>query len=286
MHCRFCESALSIVPCFELHCNRGRLTSSHASESAPSNPAPRLQRAVGRRCAHAVQHDRIGRLHGSRLPAAPPPPPPPLTPAHCRTPPAGMATHQAADGTITSRVYSRIGLLGNPSDGFQGACLSLSLANFWAEASCVRYGWRLKLTFRCELLGPDGTTSTYRPTAHTQRHPSLLPSSHPAQVTLTPSATLTFVPNPECDPWEFQGPDAFVQHIRGCGFYGGVRLLQARALGWGGGLLLSGQVLSKPATAELQGECCCRPGAEQACRRCTNLPPCRAPALFPHCPRP
>lgn len=37
---------------------------------------------------------------------------------------------------------------------------------------------------------------------------------------------LAFVPNPACDPWEFAGPDAFVQHIRGCGFYGGVRLLQ------------------------------------------------------------
>lgn len=147
----FCEFALSIVPCFDLHCNRGRFASLRASESAPSNPAPHLQRAVSHRCAHAVQHDRFGRLRGSRLPtSAPevlPPPPPPLTPAHCRTPPAGMATHQAADGTITSRVYSRIGLLGNPSDGFQGACLSLSLANFWAEASCVQYGWRLTLPF-------------------------------------------------------------------------------------------------------------------------------------------
>ncbi|PRW58585.1 glucuronokinase 1 isoform A [Chlorella sorokiniana] len=93
-----------------------------------------------------------------------------------------MSTRTEADGTITSRVYSRIGLLGNPSDGFEGACLSLSLANWWAE------------------------------------------------VTLTPSATLAFMPNPECDPLEFQSPAAFVGHIRGCGFYGGIRLLQAMAL--------------------------------------------------------
>lgn len=36
-------------------------------------------------------------------------------------------------GVIRSRVHSRIGLLGNPSDGFGGACISLSLANFHAE---------------------------------------------------------------------------------------------------------------------------------------------------------
>lgn len=47
-----------------------------------------------------------------------------------------MSTRQEADGTIISRVYSRIGLLGNPSDGFQGACLSLSLSNFYAEVRC------------------------------------------------------------------------------------------------------------------------------------------------------
>jgi glucuronokinase len=44
-----------------------------------------------------------------------------------------MSVSVHADGTIVSRVFSRIGLLGNPSDGFEGACLSLSLANFHAE---------------------------------------------------------------------------------------------------------------------------------------------------------
>jgi hypothetical protein len=34
---------------------------------------------------------------------------------------------------ITSRVYARIGLLGNPSDGFYGKTISFSLANFYAE---------------------------------------------------------------------------------------------------------------------------------------------------------
>jgi hypothetical protein len=44
---------------------------------------------------------------------------------------------------VTSRVHARIGLLGNPSDGFYGKTISLSLENFYAEASaggacCVR----------------------------------------------------------------------------------------------------------------------------------------------------
>lgn len=37
------------------------------------------------------------------------------------------------DGSIRSKVYARIGLLGNPSDGSAGKVLSLSLANFWAQ---------------------------------------------------------------------------------------------------------------------------------------------------------
>ena len=35
---------------------------------------------------------------------------------------------------ITARVHARIGLLGNPSDGYGGKALSVSVANFWAEA--------------------------------------------------------------------------------------------------------------------------------------------------------
>ena len=71
-----------------------------------------------------------------------------------------MSTHQK-DGAITSRVYSRIGLLGNPSDGFQGACLSLSLANFWAEVSCMGRTGRNPPASVCiangsELLGTSG----------------------------------------------------------------------------------------------------------------------------------
>lgn len=34
---------------------------------------------------------------------------------------------------ITSRVHARIGVLGNPSDGFYGKTISLSLENFFAE---------------------------------------------------------------------------------------------------------------------------------------------------------
>lgn len=47
------------------------------------------------------------------------------------------------------------------------------------------------------------------------------------QVSLTPSPTLRFLPNPECDALEFDSLEAFGRHVRGCGFYGGIRLLQA-----------------------------------------------------------
>lgn len=34
---------------------------------------------------------------------------------------------------IAKRTHARIGLLGNPSDGYGGKTISLSLKNFWAE---------------------------------------------------------------------------------------------------------------------------------------------------------
>lgn len=49
------------------------------------------------------------------------------------------------------------------------------------------------------------------------------------QVTLAPAPTLQFIPNPELDGLEFvDGLDGLIRHIRGHGFYGGIRLLQAR----------------------------------------------------------
>jgi glucuronokinase len=42
-----------------------------------------------------------------------------------------------ASGEIKSRVYARIGLLGNPSDGYNGVCIAISLANYWAEVTLL-----------------------------------------------------------------------------------------------------------------------------------------------------
>ncbi|XP_078585263.1 uncharacterized protein LOC144867260 [Branchiostoma floridae x Branchiostoma japonicum] len=42
---------------------------------------------------------------------------------------------QAARKAITARAYARIGLIGNPSDGFYGKTISMTIANFWAEVT-------------------------------------------------------------------------------------------------------------------------------------------------------
>lgn len=39
----------------------------------------------------------------------------------------------AGKETVVCRCYARVGLLGNPSDGFFGKTISFSLANFHAE---------------------------------------------------------------------------------------------------------------------------------------------------------
>ena len=38
---------------------------------------------------------------------------------------------------IRSKSYARIGLIGNPSDGFYGKTISMSISNFWAEVTIV-----------------------------------------------------------------------------------------------------------------------------------------------------
>ena len=53
--------------------------------------------------------------------------------------------------TICHRVYARVGLLGNPSDGFFGKTISLSLANFCAEVghhkdSLVSFAFKCSIT--------------------------------------------------------------------------------------------------------------------------------------------
>ena len=40
---------------------------------------------------------------------------------------------------MRKRAYARAGLLGNPSDGYHGKTISLSVRNFWAEV--VLYEW-------------------------------------------------------------------------------------------------------------------------------------------------
>ncbi|KAK3234438.1 hypothetical protein CYMTET_55309 [Cymbomonas tetramitiformis] len=80
---------------------------------------------------------------------------------------------------ITRRAYARIGLLGNPSDGFNGKTISISVENFYAE------------------------------------------------VTLTPSSQIRFLPHPEHDPQEFDSLVALATRVKTHGYYGGIRLLQA-----------------------------------------------------------
>ena len=50
---------------------------------------------------------------------------------------AELTKAAATLGPITMRAFARVGLLGNPSDGFFGKTISLSIRNFWAQARIV-----------------------------------------------------------------------------------------------------------------------------------------------------
>lgn len=40
-----------------------------------------------------------------------------------------------AQGPIVRCAYARVGLMGNPSDGFYGKAISLAIRNYWAQAT-------------------------------------------------------------------------------------------------------------------------------------------------------
>ena len=42
-------------------------------------------------------------------------------------------------------IYCRVGLMGNPSDGFYGKTISLSIENFWAEVTITESSKLLQL---------------------------------------------------------------------------------------------------------------------------------------------
>lgn len=51
------------------------------------------------------------------------------------------AAPQSIPEPVAKRVSARVGLLGNPSDGFKGAVVSFSLQNFWAEVRGIDCGF-------------------------------------------------------------------------------------------------------------------------------------------------
>lgn len=57
--------------------------------------------------------------------------------AACTERVARSSEEATSSSPITKRAFARVGLLGNPSDGFFGKTISVSVSNFWAEVSIV-----------------------------------------------------------------------------------------------------------------------------------------------------
>lgn len=130
---------------------------------------------------------------------------------------------EAKAGVIKSRVHARIGLLGNPSDGYHGKTISFALANFWAEV-CVF--WQMS-------MHPDNTcslTALWFPTLSHFLMVSMMGLLGSLQVTLTPAPTVSFQPHPEHDAQEFASITHLANRIDSHGYYGGVRLLMVSIL--------------------------------------------------------
>lgn len=96
----------------------GTLQSLPAFLAASVNqPSPDLSQWL----AWVAPHHNIDIIHASgAIPQVPPSPAPALP---------------LSNPPLRRRAYARVGLMGNPSDGFFGKTIALTIANFWAEAT-------------------------------------------------------------------------------------------------------------------------------------------------------
>ena len=113
---------------------------------------------------------------------------------------------------VTSQVFARVGLLGNPSDGYLGKTISVSCANFSAEV-CTPI--TVEVVTTC-VLGMCGKRLYIR---------KALSKAWSLQVHLTPADTITFVPHTAHDLLEYSSLHQFTKQVKQQGYYGGIRVL-------------------------------------------------------------
>uniref|UniRef100_A0A8C7Z5W0 Nucleotidyl transferase domain-containing protein n=1 Tax=Oryzias sinensis TaxID=183150 RepID=A0A8C7Z5W0_9TELE len=53
---------------------------------------------------------------------------------------------------ITCRSYARVGLMGNPSDGFNGKTIAMTISNFWAEVTLLESQTLVSRRWNCWLM--------------------------------------------------------------------------------------------------------------------------------------
>jgi hypothetical protein len=115
---------------------------------------------------------------------------------------------------LTVRSNARVGLMGNPSDGFYGKTLSLLISNFWAEVTLIPNN------AHAPKLSRGGPT------------PSVLTSASSSSSLSAPDfgledQTVTLIPNSICDPFVFQSLKVASKVCGRDGYYGVCRLFLA-----------------------------------------------------------
>lgn len=168
-------------------------------------------------------------------------------------------TVDPATGRVTSCVCARVGLLGNPSDGYNGKTISFSLANFYAEVGRTVSGRGRRLfggtacrrtrvhgcsqvrvsrggLVSCGLSWTwNGTPPLRAPCWTTHRNcvacaqlcGSGVASSWSSwpQVVVDPADVVSFVPHPDHDRFQYASLQGLATQVEAQGYYGGVRLM-------------------------------------------------------------
>lgn len=136
-------------------------------------------------------------------------------------PPAGESAD--ASGLIHTRAFARVGVLGNPSDGFFGKTISVTVANFAAEV------W-LQPNPLPAPSSSSSSSSSSTSSSSSSSSPASSPSSSPLLSSSASSLSaerITLVPHPFFDPTSFASLDEVAAVAGREGYVGGLRLFHA-----------------------------------------------------------
>jgi len=128
------------------------------------------------------------------------------------------------ESAITHRCFSRVGLLGNPSDGYYGKVISFGLKNYFAEVSCRLYTACLPAPTRLHHKHPSSSRFQHLSCKLHIGHITVL------QVMIARSDIIHIVPHLKHDGYRHDSLTVLSEGVTAQGYTGGLQLILVKLL--------------------------------------------------------